>query len=125
MKETNLLTGECRFCGNPQEVIAEDKADADYIVTKDCNCEKSQRAAEYDMMMANLNAILDGDECIRHKFIPVDERTKSLITEVADLIFEKKIDKATFVTAASTVKLVVTDKAAKVSRERIEKICFE
>lgn len=75
--------------------------------------------------MANLNAILDGDECISHKFIPVDENTKSLITDVADLIFEKKIDKATFVTAASTVKLVVTDKAAKVSRERIEKISFE
>ena len=106
-------------------MIAEDKADADYIATEECDCERSKRSKDYDMMMANLKDILDGETCKRHKFIPVDANTKSLITEVADLIFEKKIDKATFVTVASTVKLVVMDKTAKVFRERIEKISFE
>lgn len=113
--------GKCKGCGLIQSVLADSQADADQRVTDQCDCSESERVIWHQQMIDNIEEMI-GHSCTQYGFIPVEEGTAATIKEVAELIFDEKIGKGTFVVDGTTITLIATEKSVKINRKKIKSV---
>lgn len=117
--------GVCQMCGYVKPVLAMDQEDADDKITEQCDCGAADKLQQLKMMKHNLEATI-GEKAMENGFTTVESSTKEIIMEVAQLIFDEKIGKATFVLEDSTVMISMSAKGGiKTSRKKIKALELE
>lgn len=123
--EMQQYDGVCQMCGHIKPVLAIDQEDADNKITEQCDCGAADKIQQLKMMKQNLEATI-GEKAMESGFPIVESSTKEIIEEVAQLIFDEKIGKATFVLEDSTVIISRNAKGGiKTIRKKIKALELE
>lgn len=109
------MTGVCRGCGQIQEVTARTQEEADEFATMNCNCGEGEKLRKKAQLMESIDDIC-GTAAIDKGFTPIEPRTIERIKEAASLVFENKIEKATF--SIDSTLVVIKRNAKKVTCSR-------
>lgn len=118
------MTGVCRGCGQIQEVTARTQEEADEFATMNCNCGEGEKIRKKAQLMESIQ-IICGPPSVDKGFNPIDPKTIERIKEAASLVFDNKIDKATFSVENSLVMIKRNAKKVTCSRRRSVEIAEE
>lgn len=107
------LMGKCRFCGNEFGVLAEDQRAADEAVSKKCSCggwekELEARRKKFELREELIRLAGDGYEALMFK--PVSGEVLTKLTEIGNMIVDKKIRQATLKIDGTTFTLTGGEK---------------
>lgn len=112
-----MMKGECKFCGQMQNVEAENQEDADAKATELCGCDLANKQKQHDEVIKKIN-----DMCFAPKadtgFQPVAEDTYKLICILADKVIDQDIEAVKLELSDRTVKINVNAKGVVKFRQR-------
>lgn len=110
MEEVNNYMGRCRYCGKEMTVIAHDAAEADFMVTRECNCHEGNLEDQLNQMHFHLQRLI-GEEAPESGFDAADQKVIDRCIEVADLVVLNKIQSAVLI--FDNTKLVMKNNGKK------------
>lgn len=102
------LMGKCRFCGNEFGVLAEDQCAADEAASKECPCggwdkELESKRKKFELRQELIR--LAGEGCEDLMFKPVSGEVLTKLTEIGNMIVDRKIRQATLKIDGTTFTL--------------------
>ena len=105
--------GKCRFCGNEFGVLAEDQRAADEAVSEKSSCggwakELEARRKKFELREELIR--LAGEGCEELMFKPVSGEVLTKLTEIGNMIVDKKIRQATLKIDGTTFTLTGGEK---------------
>ena len=101
-----MIQGECKYCGQLQNIDAETKEEADQKATEMCECDQAAKEKQHKVVIQRIDQICHASSQDTG-FTPIDDDTYKLVCILADKIIDEELE---------FVKIELSDRILSISK---------